>query len=76
MRRHGKVLHLATGMIQDHKEVDDLKANRRNSEKVHGPGHLQVISQEGQPGLGLCLSSFRLDHILPDGVRAGWIETE
>ena len=35
-----------------------------------------MISQEGQPGLGLVRSSPSLDHILPDGVWAGWIETE
>jgi hypothetical protein len=32
--------------------------------------------QEGQPGLGLVSSSRQLDHVLPDGVRAGWIETQ
>jgi hypothetical protein len=32
-----------------------------------------VISEEGQPGLGLVRSSPRLGHILPDGVRAGRI---
>ena len=48
----------------------------RNREEVHGPGHFQVISQEGQPGLGFIRSSLMLDHILPDGVWAGWIETE
>jgi hypothetical protein len=74
MRRHSKVHDLATGMIQDHKDVQDLKAKRRNrverrgsdtekkaladttfikfrgpqalhdSERVHCPGHWQVIS--------------------------------
>jgi hypothetical protein len=48
----------------------------RNSEKVHCRGHWQVISEEGQPSLGLVRSSLRLGHILPDGVRAGWIEVE
>src|SRR6516165_7881321 len=76
MRRHSKMHDLATGMIQDHKDVQDLKANRRHCEEVHGPGHFEVISQEGQPGLGLIRSSLMLDHILPDGVWAGWIETE
>ena len=59
MRRHSKVHHLATGMIQDHKEVEDLKAKSRNGEKVHCPGHWQVISQEGQPALGLVGGEFR-----------------
>jgi len=63
-------------LIQDHKDVQDLKANSRHREEVHGPGHFEVISQEGQPGLGLVRSSPSLDHILPDGVWAGWIETE
>ena len=36
----------------------------RNREEVHGPGHFQVISQEGQPGLGLVRSSLMLDHIV------------
>ena len=40
-------------MIQDYKDVQDLKAKSRHREEVHGPGHFQVISQEGQPGLGL-----------------------
>ena len=60
----------------DHKDVQDLKANSRDRDEVHGPGHFEVISQEGQPGLGLVRSSLMLDHILPDGVWAGWIETE
>ena len=35
-----------------------------------------MISQEAQPGLGL-VSSFRwLDHVLPDGVWTGGIETQ
>src|SRR6516164_2410137 len=76
MRRHSQVLDLATGMIQDHKDVQDLKAKSRNREEVHGPGHLQVISKEGQPGLGPLRSSKMFDHILPDGIWAGWIETE
>ena len=42
MRRHSKV-HLTTGMIQDHRDVKDLKAKSRNREKVHSPGHLQVV---------------------------------
>src|SRR6516225_5035468 len=29
MRRHSKMHDLATGMIQDHKDVQDLKANSR-----------------------------------------------
>jgi hypothetical protein len=53
MRRHRKVHDLATGMIQDHKDVQDLKVKRRNSEEVHGPGHFEVIAQEGQPSLRL-----------------------
>ena len=54
-------------------QVQDLKAKSRNREEVHGPGHFEVISQEGQPALGLVRSSPSLDHILPDGVWAGWI---
>ena len=76
MRRHRKMHDLAAGMIQDHKDVQDLKAKSSNREEVHCPGHFEVIAQEGQPGLGLVRSSSRLDHILPDGVWAGWIETE
>src|SRR6516162_6911443 len=76
MRRHSKMHDLATRMIQDHKNVQDLKANSRHREDGHGPGHFEVISQEGQPGLGLVRSSLKLDHILPDGIWAGWIETE
>jgi hypothetical protein len=52
------------------------KANGRHSEEVHRPGDLQVISQEGQAGWGLVSSSPLLDQVLPDGVWAGWIETE
>jgi hypothetical protein len=75
MRRHSKMHDLATGMMQDHKDVQDLKAKSRHREKVHGPGHFEMISQEGQPALSF-RASHRLDHILPDGVWAGWIETE
>ena len=76
MRRHSKMHDLATGMIEDHKDVQELKANSRHREEVHGPRHFEVISQEGQPSLRLVRSSLMLDHILPDGVWAGWIETE
>ena len=76
MRRHSEMHDLATGTIQDNKDVQDLKANSRHREEVHGPGHFEVIVQEGQPALGLVRSSLKLDHILPDGVWAGWIETE
>jgi hypothetical protein len=30
MRRHSKMHDLTTGMIQDHKDVQDLKANSRH----------------------------------------------
>src|SRR5208283_1941987 len=76
MCRHSKVHDLATGMIQNHKDVEDLKAKSRNCEEVDCPGHFEVISQEGQPRLGLVRSSPSLDHILPDGIWARWIETE
>ena len=44
--------------------------------KSHRPGDWQVIAQEGQPGLRFVSSSRQLDHVLSDGVRAGWIETQ
>src|SRR6516162_11698254 len=51
-----------------------FESEPRHREEIHGPGHFEVISQEGQPGLGLVRSSLMLDHILPDGVWTGWIE--
>jgi hypothetical protein len=63
-------------MTQDHKHAKDLKAKGRNSEDVHRPGDLHMISQEGQPGLGLVSSSRLLDQVLPDGVWTGGIETQ
>ena len=76
MSRHSEVHYLAARVIQNDKDIKDLKANRRNGEEVHRPGDRHVITQEGQPGLGLVSSSRWLDHVLPDGVRAGWIETQ
>src|SRR5262249_19502644 len=76
MRRHSKMHDMATGMIQDYKDVQDLKAQSRHREEVYGPVYFEEISQECQPGFGLVRSSFMLDHILPDGVWTGWIETE
>ena len=76
MGRHSKVRYLASRMTQDHKHLEDLKAKGRNREEVHRPGDLQVISQEGQPGLGLVRSSRWLDHVLPDGVWTWGIEPQ
>jgi len=76
MSRHSEVHHLAAGMVQDNKDVQDLKMEGGYGEEVHRPGYLYMVTQEGQPGLGLVSSSRLLDPVLPDGVRAGWIETQ
>jgi hypothetical protein len=76
MSRHSEVHHLAARVIQNDKDIKDLKAKGRNGEEVHPPRHRHMITQEGQPGLGLVSSSRQLDHVLPDGVRVGWIEPQ
>lgn len=53
-----------------------LPSNRGHSEKVHSPGDVRLIAQEGQPVLRLLSSCFRLDHGLANRIRAGRIETE
>ena len=71
MRRHSKVPDPGDGNDSRSQNVQDLKAKSSNRKEVHGPGYFEVISQEGQPRLGLVRSSPSLDHILPDGVWAG-----
>ena len=46
MRRHSKMHDLTTGMIQESKNVQNLKANSRHREEVHGPGHFEVIRRK------------------------------
>jgi hypothetical protein len=76
MSRYTKVHYLAARMIENHQYLQPLKAKGRYSEEVHRPGDWHVVAQEGQPALGLSGSSFGPDYVFPDGVRAGWIETE
>jgi hypothetical protein len=76
MHRHSKMHDLATGMIQGHKNVRDLKANRRHREEVHGPGHFEVMRRKVNQVWDLSVPSLCLTIHFPDGVWAAWIETE
>jgi len=76
MSGHRHVYHLTTGMMEDNEDVKDLESNGGHGEKVHSPGGVRMIVREGQPVLRLLSSSFRLDHVLANCIRAGRIETE
>ena len=62
--------------MEDHEHIKDLESNGGHGEKVHSPADARMIAQEGQPVLRLLRSSFRLDHVLANRIRAGRIETE
>ena len=57
MSGHHHVDHLTRGVIEDHKDIQDLKTNCGHSEKIHSPGDIGVIAQEGQPVPGLLSAS-------------------
>ena len=63
--------YLAARVIQNDKDIQDLKTEGGYSEEVHHPGDWQVIAQGGQPILGFSGSSFGLDQVFPDGSGQG-----
>jgi len=56
--------------------MKDLELNGGHGEKVHSPGDLRMITQEGQPVLGRLSSAFGSDHVIANRIRAERIETE
>jgi hypothetical protein len=47
MSGHRHVYHLTTGVIEDHKDKQDLKTDCGHSEKIHSPGDVRMVAQEG-----------------------------
>src|SRR6516164_6331110 len=62
MSRHREMENPATVVSQDQEYVQYLKANCRHCEEVHRDQRLEVILQEGPPGLRRWLAASR--HIL------------
>src|SRR5215467_844478 len=59
MLRHMEMQHLATTMFQHQEYEQHLHRNRRHGEEVDGDHLIQVIVQEGLPGLPCRRGNFR-----------------
>src|SRR5258706_11423427 len=55
---------VSAGQPNDDKAIEQVEANARNNEQVHGGDVRRVVTQEGAPALGR-RSAF-LDHVLRD----------
>src|SRR5437773_5917291 len=55
---------LSAGQPNDDKGIEQVEANARNNEQVHGGDVRRVVTQEGAPALGRRSTS--LDHVLRD----------
>src|SRR5206468_12149395 len=55
---------LSAGQPNDDKGIEQVEANARNNEQVHGGDVRRVVRQEGAPALGRRSTS--LDHVLRD----------
>ena len=63
MRRYGVVNELSPAVCKKHQAVDQLEADRRHDEQVHGGNARSMVAQEGRPAL--IRSSGGLDLYLP-----------
>src|SRR5213592_2972009 len=64
---------LSAGQPNDDKGIEQVEANGRNNEQVHGGDIRRVVTQEGAPALGRRSAS--LDHVLRDA-RLSDLEAE
>src|SRR5437667_9454611 len=64
---------VSAGQPNDDKGIEQVEANARNNEQVHGGDVRRVITQEGAPALGRRSTS--LDHVLRDA-RLSDLEAE
>src|SRR6266481_4059196 len=55
---------VSAGQTNDDKGIEQVEANARNNEQVHGGDVRRVVTQEGAPALGRRSAS--LDHVLRD----------
>src|SRR5436853_2648314 len=55
---------VSAGQPNDDKGIEQVEANARNNEQVHGGDVRRVVTQEGAPALGRRSTS--LDHVLRD----------
>src|SRR5437660_10175378 len=55
---------VSAGQPNDDKGIEQVEANGRNNEQVHGGDVRRVVTQEGAPALGRRSTS--LDHVLRD----------
>src|SRR5213596_1952553 len=55
---------VSAGQPNDDKGIEQVEANARNNEQVHGGDVRRVVTQEGAPALGRRSAS--LDHVLRD----------
>src|SRR2546428_2829394 len=55
---------VSAGQPNDDKGIEQVEANGRNDEQVHGGDVRRVVTQEGAPSLGR--RSTLLDHVLRD----------
>src|SRR6266581_8508040 len=64
---------VSAGQPNDDKGIEQVEANARNNEQVHGGDVRRVVTQEGAPSLGWRSTS--LDHVLRDA-RLSDLEAE
>src|SRR5437764_8748017 len=64
---------VSAGQPNDDKGIEQVEANARNNEQVHGGDIRRVVTQEGAPALGRRSAS--LDHVLRDA-RLSDLEAE
>src|SRR6476620_1732094 len=55
---------VSAGQPDDDEDIEQIEANGRNNEQVHGGDVRRVVTQEGAPALGRRSTS--LDHVLRD----------
>src|SRR5947209_12481869 len=64
---------VSAGQPDEDKDIEQIEANGRNNEQVHGGDVRRVVTQEGAPALGRRSTS--LDHVLRDA-RLSDLEAE
>ena len=50
--RNSEVDDLRAAIVENHKDIQDVESQRGDGEEVNGPGHVQMVAQERQPGRG------------------------
>ena len=62
--------HPPPAVLEDQEDIKKSEVDRDHGAEINGPGNIQMVAKERQPGGGFLAWIPRLDHVLADCVLA------